>query len=174
MRSMRPRVARREDVSITRRASEAIITFHDGTVGRTHLQLGVEAEQMTDDQILNSFNSTVRAMEASAAEYDHIAVEILPDKPQIRYRFEADQWTPRGDVLECYITDGSPHGEVHIEIDDTCLALHEFGRLLTTYAKKEMPVVTATEDETGRAHPMEAWEPDDESGLQQYCLSWIS
>ena len=158
----RPRVATRDEVSITRQPTGAIIAFHDGTVGSTHLQLGVSVDEMTDDEILEAFNSTVRAMEELAASYEHICVEIPPGKPQIRYHALADQWTPRGDVLRCYIDDGGPDGEAQIEIDDVCLSLREFGRLLTTYAGWGMRILFVPDDKTDQTHPIEVREPDDE------------
>ncbi|MCW3096759.1 MAG: hypothetical protein JWL77_2377 [Chthonomonadaceae bacterium] len=157
----RLRIAKREEVSITRRSNVAMIDFHDGSVGTTHLQMGVSVEHMTDEEILEAFNDTVRAMEASAAAYEHVAIEIPPGKPQIRYYVEADQWTPRGDVLRCYISDGGPNGETQIEIDDTCLSLQEFGRLLTTYAGWGMRILFVP-DETEPTPPIEVREPDDE------------
>lgn len=158
----RPRVAKREEVSITRRSNVAMIAFHDGSVGETHLQLGASVARMTDEEILEAFNDTVRAMEASAAAYKHVAVEIPPGKPQIQYHVAADQWTPRGDVLRCYISDGGPDGEAQIEIDDTCLSLQEFGRLLTTYAGWGMRILFVPDAETDRTFPIEVREPDDE------------
>ena len=157
----RPRVATREDVSITRQSNTAIIAFHDGSVGSTHLHMGRSVEQMTDDEILEAFNATVRAMEASAASYEHVAIEIPPGKPQIRYHVEADQWTPRGGVLRCYIEDGGPNNEARIEIDDTWLSLQEFGRLLTTYAGWGMRIIFVPEA-TDPLPPIEVREPEDE------------
>jgi hypothetical protein len=43
------------------------------------------------------------------AEYVHIAIEIPQGEPQIEYFELGDQWTPRGDVLRCVISDGGPN-----------------------------------------------------------------
>jgi predicted small lipoprotein YifL len=53
---------------------------------------------------------------------------------QIEYFDQGDQWTPRGEVLRCVISDGGPDNEPIIHIDDRDLSWNAFGRLLTTYA----------------------------------------
>ena len=73
---------------------------------------------MSDQKILDRWNEGVRARDQVAAEYEHIAVEVPPGKPQIEYFEKGYQWTPRGDVLRCVIDDGGPDGEPVIDIDD--------------------------------------------------------
>ena len=63
---------------------------------------------MSDQEILDRFNESLVAMEQCRAQYEHVALEIPPGKPQIEYFDKADQWTPRGGVLRCVISDGGP------------------------------------------------------------------
>jgi hypothetical protein len=48
------------------------------------LKLRSDVHQMTDQEVLDRYNEVVRAMEASAASYEHVAVEIPAGKRQIR------------------------------------------------------------------------------------------
>ena len=118
MRLKRPHVATLDEVTITRNGDEAIIEYADQRIGTTHFRLGPELQQMTDGDILDRWNACVRGMEQARATYEHVAVEIPPGRPQIRYFERGDQWTPRGDVLRCEIDDGGPGGEPIIHIDD--------------------------------------------------------
>jgi hypothetical protein len=67
---------------------------------------------------------------------------------EIEYFDQGDQWTPRGDVLRCMISDGDPDNEPMIHIDDRDLSWKAFGRLLTTYAGWGMRVIFVPEDQT--------------------------
>ena len=96
---------------------------------------------MTDREILERHNQVLRAQQQMASEYEHVAIEIPPGRPQIKYFEPGDQWTPRGDVLRCVIGDGGPNGEAVIYIDDQELSLEEFGRLLVTHAGWGMRIV---------------------------------
>ena len=132
MRKKRPRVATSEEVWISRDGEDAIIEFIDETVATTHLKLGAEVAEMTDQAILDQFNAVIRAQQEMAAEYEHVAVEVPPGSPQIKYSKAGYKWLPRGDVLRCLIDEVD--GEAIIQIDDRELSTQEFGRLLTTYA----------------------------------------
>jgi hypothetical protein len=45
---------------------------------------------MTDREILDRFNAGIRATEALAVDYQHVAVEVPPGRPQIAF-FSADR-----------------------------------------------------------------------------------
>lgn len=160
MRMKRPRVASLEEVKITRSGDAAIIEYADDTIGTTHFQLGPEVEHMTDHEILDRWNECVEARERLAAEYVHVAVEVPPGSPQIRYFERGQQWTPRGDVLRCVIDDG-PHGEPVVHIDDHDLSWEEFGGLLTTYAGWGMRIVFVPDDELHEKPRIEVREPEE-------------
>jgi hypothetical protein len=133
MRKRRPPVASLSEVTIRREGDEAIIDFRDPTIATTHFHIGRSLQRLTDQQILDRFNKIVDA-ERRAAARRHVAMEIEPGRPQIRYYAVADQWVPRGGVLRVVVDDSGPDGEALIHIDDQTLSLAEFGRLLCTYA----------------------------------------
>ena len=161
MRRRRPHVATLEEVTITRHGDGAIIEYADRRIGTTHFRLGPEVQQMTDREILDRWNACVRGMEQAAAAYEHVAVEVPPGRPQIRYFARGDQWTPRGAVLRCVIDDGGPGGEPIIHIDDRELSWREFGRLLTTYAGWGMRIVFVPDDELDEEPRIEIREPEE-------------
>lgn len=158
----RPRQATMDEVTITRGRTWAVIAFRDTSVGTTNLELGADVHAMTDAEILEAYNQTVRAMEALAAAYEHIAVEIPVGRPQLRFHARSAQWVSRGEVLRCYIDDSGPDGEPEIEIDEHRLSLDEFGQLLTTWAGWGMRLVFVPDDELHLLPRIETREPDDE------------
>ena len=160
MRKNRPQVATLKEVRISREFETAIIEFVDDTVATTRLTLGPELSDMTDEEILDCFNASILAEERLAAEYNHVAVEVLAGSPQIRYMAESDQWVPRGSVLRCLIEDDED-GEAVVCIDDRELSLQEFGRLLTTYAGWGMRIEFVPNDETEKRPDIEVREPED-------------
>jgi hypothetical protein len=44
---------------------------------------------MTDREILDRFNAGIRAAEALTADYQHVALEVPPGRPQIAYFSQA-------------------------------------------------------------------------------------
>ena len=160
MRLKRPRVASLDEVRITREGEYAIIEFADSTIATTRLKFGPEVARMTDQEILDCFNDGTRAREQWVREYEHVAVEIPLGKPQIAHFERADQWTPRGGVLRCVISDGGPGNEPIISIDERELSWEAFGRLLTTYAGWGMRIVFVPEDALHEEPNVEVREPE--------------
>jgi len=159
MRFKRPYVASLDQVRISREKDNAIIEYADSTISTTHFRLGPEVDTMTDREILERFNEYIAARDQLAAEYEHVAVEIPPGKPQIEYFDKGYQWVPRGDVLRCVISDGGPDNEPIIYIDDRELSWKEFGSLLTTHAGWGMRVIFVPDDETHVDPPIEVRDP---------------
>jgi len=124
--------------------------------------LGPEVDRMTDQEILDRFNDGIRATEALAAAYHHVAVEIPPGRPQIKYFERGAQWTPRGDVLRCVVDDGGPRRTPIILIDDQELSWEEFGRLLCTYAGWGMRIVFVPDDRLEEEPDIEVREPGED------------
>jgi len=89
---------------------------------------------MTDSEILECFNESLREEARFAETCDYVAVEIPPGSRQVEFVETARQWVPLGAVLRCSIDDTGPDGEVMIYVDDVEFSLAEFGRLLSTYS----------------------------------------
>ena len=159
MRLKRPHVATLDEVAITREDDGAVIAYRDRTVRTTHFRLGPEVHRMTDREILDRFNAGIRATEALAADYQHVAVEVPPGRPQIAYSSRGDQWTPRGDVLRCVIDEG-PDRMPLIHVDDHELSWAEFGTLLLTYGGWGMRIVFVPDDRLDEEPEIEVREPD--------------
>jgi len=159
MRMKKPRIATLDQVRITRSAEDAVIEYVEPNVFTTRFRIGPQVQQMSDQEILDLFNESLRAEEELAASFEHVAVEIPPGKPQIRYFPASDQWTPRGAVLRCAIDDGGPNGEPVIAIDDQEFSWREFGRLLVTYAGWGMRIVFVPQDRLGEQPEIQIREP---------------
>jgi hypothetical protein len=123
-----------------------------------HLRLGPDVQQMTDEGILDSFNFVILAQQQMAAEYEHVAIEVPPGSPQVKYFEPGDQWVPRGAVLRCIVDDDD--GEAVISIDDREFSMREFGRLLATYAGWGMRLVFVPDDKIADVPGIEVREPD--------------
>lgn len=162
MRKKKPRVAKLDEVRISRDGEDAIIEFIDATIATTQLKLGVEVHEMTDVEILDQFNAVMRAQQQMAAEYEHVAMEVPIGSPQIKYFEPGNHWEPRGAVLRCLIDDDED-GAV-ITIDDRELSPRDFGRLLNTYAGWGMRIVFVPDDEIDKPPRIEVREPEDEAG----------
>src|SRR6185369_10495002 len=108
--------------------------------------VGPRIVDMTDEQIIELHNDVVESMDEAARSYIHVAVETPVGEPQIKYFAAGDQWTPRGDVLRCLISDGADD-DSRVIIDDHEFTMTEFGRLLSTYAGWGMRIVFVPDDE---------------------------
>ena len=161
MRLKRPHVATADEVRITREGNAAIIEYANPGIATTHYELGPSVAWMTDQQILDSFNATLRARDRAAAAYVHIAVEIPPGRPQIQYQPTSAQWVPRGAVLRCVVEDDE-QGEAIVHIDEHELSLREFGRMLTTYGGWGMRIAFVPDDELEQEPRIEVREPEEE------------
>ena len=153
-------IVRLDEVNVTREGDTAVIEYKEPGVLPSHLKIGPEVAQMTDEQIVEVFNETLRAGTRRAAERKYVAIEVPLGSPQIKYSAAGDQWTPRGGVLRCLISDGD--GQAVIEIDDTELRIEEFGRLLTTYSGWGMRIEFVPEGEIHRRPALEVSEPKTE------------
>ena len=127
----------------------------------TRLQIGPQISEMSDEQIIELFNETLRAQAQLAAEYKHVAVEVPLGSPQIKYFARGYQWCPRGGVLRCLIEDDE-NGQLVVAIDDQELSLKEFGRMLTTHAGWSMRIEFVPNDQLHRRPTLEVREPDPE------------
>ena len=152
-------LVRPDEVKITREGEVAVVEYREPGVPTTHLQIGPGIAAMTDAEIVELFNDTLRAMAQLAAQHPHEVVEVPLGSPQIEYHAQAEQWTPRGSVLRCLINDNED-GQAVVEIDDQELGMEEFGRLLRTYAGWGMRIEFVAEDEIHRRPTLQVREPD--------------
>ncbi len=146
----KPQIASLAQVKITKQGTCAIIEYKDSSIPTVHFEMGISLQGLTEQEILDKFNLSLNIQQEMAAEYKHIAREIPPGKPQIKYDRDVESWIPNGDVLRCVIDDGGPDYEVSIIIDEHELSLSEFGKLLLIYNGWGMRLVFVPEDEITR------------------------
>jgi hypothetical protein len=157
----KPRVVSPDEVHIRRDDEYAHIEHADPSYGGMSLKIGSRIADMTDEQIIEIHNDVVRSMEEAAQSYIHVAVEVPVGKPQIKYFAAGDQWTPRGDVLRCLISDGADDdSRATVIIDDHELSMTEFGRLLSTHGGWGMRIVFVPDDELDEVPTIEIREPE--------------
>ena len=144
---------------ITREREAATIAYKDPDYGTSILQIGPEIAQMTDLQILDLYNQTLKAL-ADLTKIPYVATEIPLGSPQVEYSPECDQWVPRGHVLRCGIDDGGEDEEPVIEVDGREMSWHEFGRTICCFAGWGMRIEFVPEDETHRRPKLAVGEPE--------------
>ena len=153
-RKKRPRIARLDQVKIFRDGEDAIIEFLDGSIATTHLRIGPQVQQMTDEEILLLFNRTIAATIRNRDELsEYVAIEIPVGSSQVeRFPGTMTEWAPRGGVLRCVIDDGGGEdGSLPIiHVDDMEFSWDEFGRMLCTHAGWGMRIVFVPDDELER------------------------
>ncbi len=159
MRIKKPRRASPDEVKISRSGEEAIIEFADPEISTTHLRIGSQVDQMSDQAILDVLNDIVDAQDQLLADWENIVIEIPPGKPQIKHSVFGDRWIPCGDLLRCHIDDGGPEGEITVHIDDKELSLREFGRMLSTHAGWGMRIAFVPSEIVEEAPEIEVREP---------------
>jgi hypothetical protein len=157
-------IARLDEVKIIREGDYAFIEYKEEGVPTTGLQIGPQIAGMSDEEIVELHNETLRAQAKRAAEYKHVAVEVPLGSAQIEHHAQTDQWVPRGGVLRCLIHDHELD-QLVVEIDEQKLSLEQFGKLLTTYAGRAMRIEFVPEDEVHRRPAREVREPGPEDGV---------
>jgi hypothetical protein len=165
MRKKRPRIARLDQVRISRDGEDAIIEFRDPAIATTHLRIGPQVKEMTDEEILLAFNRTITAQMRNRDELgEYVAIEVPVGSPQVEHNpGTVNQWSPRGGVLRCCIEDGGGEdGSLPvIYVDDREFTWEEFGKMLCTYAGWGMRVVFVPDDELDQPRKIVVREPDD-------------
>ena len=163
MRIKKPRIARLDQVTISRSAEDAVIQFHDSGIATTHLRVGPEVHQMTDADILLMFNQTIAAQIRNRDALDeYVAIEIPAGRPQVNHHPESlNQWSPRGAVLRCLIDDSENGLEPVVHVDDLELSWEEFGRMLCCYAGWGMRIVIVPDEELEQSPKIVIRDSDD-------------
>lgn len=163
VRRKRPRIARMDQVRISRDGAEAIIESREAVFETMHLRIGPEVAEMTDDEILLLYNQVIAASIRHRDELgEHVAIEFPVGSSQVRhYPVPVNQWVPRGGVLRCIIEDGGGEdGSLPlIHVDDQEFTWDEFGRMLCTYAGWGMRIVFVPDDELEQAPRIVVREP---------------
>lgn len=164
MRKKRPRIARLDQVTITRDGHDAIVKFRDPDIATTHLPIGPQVHQMTDEDILLAFNRTIAGRIRNRDELgEYVAIEIPVGHAQVEhYPGTANQWSPRGNVLRCSIEDGGGDGSLPIIfVDDREFTWRDFGRMLCTYAGWGMRIVFVPDDDFDHPPKISVREPEE-------------
>ena len=158
----RPHRASPDEVKITRDGDTAIITYADAKVATTNFTIGREKlAAMTDEEVFAMWNEHIEARDQLMADYEHVAVEIPPSRPQVEYHERSGQWVPRGDVLRCVVTgsNGEPD-EPFLTIDDRDFTPTEFAKMVGTFGGWGMRITFVPDDELQDEPVVEVREPD--------------
>lgn len=165
-RKKRPRIARLDQVKISRDGEDAIIEFLDPAIATTHLRIGPQVQEMTDEEVLLVFNQVIAAQIRNRDELgEYVTVEVPPGSPQVApFPGTVTEWVPRGGVLRCVIDDGGGEdGSLPvIHVDDREFEWEDFGRMLCTYAGWGMRIVFVPDDELERTPKIAVREPDEQ------------
>jgi hypothetical protein len=163
-RKKKPHIARLDQVSISREGEDAVIEFLDGSTATTHLRVGPQVQDMTDEEVLLVFNRILAAQIRNRDELgEYVAVEVPVGSPQVeRFPGTTTEWVPRGGVLRCVIEDdGGEDGDLPvIHVDDQEFDWQEFGRMLCTYAGWGMRILFVPDDELEREPKVVVREPE--------------
>jgi hypothetical protein len=153
-----------DQVRITREGEHAILDAADPSAASVSFRLGEQIHSMSDAEILDAWNRHAEATQRLADEYEHVAIEIPPGKPQIAFFEEGHAWTPRGDVLRCLIDHDRESEMPLVHIDEHTLTWEEFGRLLLTWEGWGMRITAVPEDELHREPEIEVRDRDESPG----------
>jgi hypothetical protein len=159
-----PYLASLDEVRITRDGKTAIVEYVEENIVSTHHTIGPKIRDMSDEDILDLHNQSIRVRGEAAAEYrNKPLVEIPLGNSQVEYHRDADQWVPRGDVLRCIVEEDTEEDcrLPAIVIDDQELTWEEFGRLMLIRAGWGMRIAFVEKDELHRMPKIEVREPDE-------------
>jgi hypothetical protein len=159
-----PYLASLDEVTITRDGEVAIVKYREENVATTHFTVGPNIHGMSDQDILDLHNDSIKARGLCALEFrDRPLVELPLGKPQIEYHKLSDQWVPRGDIIRCIVEEDLEEDFrlPAIVIDDLELTWEEFGRLLMTHAGWGMRIAFVDGNELHRTRKIEVREPEE-------------
>jgi hypothetical protein len=161
-RPRRPYVAEMHEVRITRSGEYASIEYLELGVESASIQFGEKLAAMTDQDILDWHNESIRAQNDLADELSTKPLTEVPlGSPQIEFHQNSGQWVPRGDVLRCVIQEDEEQDcqLPSIIIDGLELSLEEFGRMLLVRTGWGMRIEFVDEEETHRRPKVQVREP---------------
>lgn len=162
MRFRRPPQSSIDQVHISRDGEVAIIEFADPAYGTVNLTLGPEINTLTDHEILDVYNDIVAAQEASIADPANRPIEIPKGRPQIEWLEDFQQWSARGHVLKCEVSN-TEDGNLVIYIDDKELDAEAFLQLIRPFAGWGMRVTFMDESQIHDEPVVIVRDPDDDT-----------
>lgn len=160
MRSRRPPQSTIDQVHISRAGEYAIVEHVDPAYARVDLQLGPLIDALTDIEILGVFNDIIAAQEASIADPANRPVEIPEGRPQIEWVDDFEQWSLRGEVLKCELSDDE-YGNLVVHVDDKELDAKAFLQLIRPFAGWGMRISFMDESKIHDAPDVIVRDPDD-------------
>ncbi len=159
--SPRPRAAELHQVSIERRGETAIIRLSEPDAQIVHLAVGSDLDALTDQELLALHNENVRDRLAAREEFDYVAVELPPGRPQVE-RDGYGRLRMRGDVLRGCITDTGPDSGAELLVDDRRLSLSDLAGMLAVFSGWGVRITVVPDDELFEAPRVRVVDPDDE------------
>lgn len=133
LRLRRPPQSKIDQVHISRKGEYAIIEHANPAYGAVNLKLGPKINTLTNRQILEMFNDVIAAQEASIADPANRPIEIPKGRPQIEWLKDLQQWSARGHVLKCEVSDDED-GNLVVYVDDNELDAEAFLQLIRPFA----------------------------------------
>jgi hypothetical protein len=132
-------IATLDEVTVTRDGDSARIEYKEADIAVTNLEIGPELAQMSDSEIVEVHNKSLRNDAQQAAQNKHVVFEVPLGSAQLEYFVRCDQWVPRSCVLRCLI-EVDQFSEIIVKIDEHKLGLKEFGKLLAAYGEWGMRI----------------------------------
>jgi len=161
LRLRRPPQATINQVHISRDGEYAIIEHADTAYGTTRLLLGPMLQNMSDAEVLEVFNEVIAAQDASVADPANRPVEIPRGRPQIEWLEDLQQWSARGHVLKCEVSDDED-GNLVVHVDDKELDAEAFLQLIKPFAGWGMRITFMDESQIHEEPEVIIRDPDDE------------
>lgn len=161
MRSRRPPQSTIDQVHISREGENAIIEHADKAYGKVNLTIGAEINRLSDLEILDVFNNIIAAQEASIADPANRPVEIPKGRPQIEWLEDFQQWSARGHVLKCEVSDDED-GNLVVYVDDKELDAEAFLQLIRPFAGWGMRITFMDESRIHDEPEVILRDPDDD------------
>ncbi len=160
MRLRKPHPAELAEVTITRGQGAAVIEFLESGIAPTQLQIGPRVRSMTDLEILECFNASLRDEQGAVDDSNFVVLEIPPGHRQLEFFAAGQQWVPRGAVVRCVVDDSGPGGEAVVYVDDVELSLDDFGKMLATFSGWGMRVCFVPQERLNEPPAIEVGEPE--------------
>ena len=151
-----------DQVRISRNGEYALIEHANPAYGSVNLKFGPEIATLTDREILDVFNDIIAAQGASIADPANRPIEIPKGRPQIEWLEDFQQWSARGHVLKCEVSDDE-EGNLVVYIDDKKLDSQSFLQLIKPFAGWGMRIAFMDESQIHDEPEVIVRDPDDDA-----------